>query len=68
MDLVDVDPLVLMGWLGLVITALNVMPAGRLDGGRLIQAVYGRKITGRTTVVTLIILTVVALGNPLALY
>ena len=68
MDLVDVDPLVLMGWLGLVITALNVMPAGRLDGGRLIQAVYGRKITGRTTVVTLVILTVVALGNPLALY
>ena len=66
--LVDVDPLVLMGWLGLVITALNVMPAGRLDGGRIVQAIYGRKTTGRTTAVTLVILAIVALGNPLALY
>lgn len=67
-DLVDVDPLVLMGWLGLVITALNVMPAGRLDGGRFVQAIYGRKIAGRATAVTLIFLVVVALANPLALY
>lgn len=66
--LVDVDPLVLMGWLGLVITALNVMPAGRIDGGRIVQSIYGRKIAGRATAVTLLILIVVALGNPLALY
>ena len=67
-DLIDVDPLVLMGWLGLVITALNVMPAGRIDGGRLVQAIYGRKIAGRATAVTLILLIIVALANPLALY
>lgn len=67
-DLVDVDPLVLMGWLGLVITALNVMPAGRLDGGRVVQAIYGRKIAGRATAVTFVLLTIVALANPLALY
>ena len=67
-DLVDVDPLVLMGWLGLVITALNVMPAGRIDGGRIVQAIYGRKIAGRATAVTLVLLVIVALANPLALY
>ncbi|MBX2864252.1 MAG: site-2 protease family protein [Leptolyngbyaceae cyanobacterium MAG.088] len=67
-DLIDVDPLVLMGWLGLVITALNIMPAGRIDGGRIVQSIYGRKIAGRATAVTLIILIVIALGNPLALY
>ncbi|MFG6095281.1 site-2 protease family protein [Leptothoe sp. ISB3NOV94-8A] len=67
-DLIDVDPLVLMGWLGLVITALNVMPAGRIDGGRIVQAIYGRKIAGRATAVTLILLIFVALANPLALY
>ena len=67
-DLVDVDPLVLMGWLGLVITALNVMPAGRIDGGRMVQAIYGRKIAGRATAVTFILLTIIALANPLALY
>ncbi|OKH13334.1 site-2 protease family protein [Fischerella major NIES-592] len=66
--LVDVHPLVVIGWLGLVITALNLMPAGQLDGGRIVQAIYGRKIAGRTTFATLILLGLVALGNPLAMY
>jgi membrane-associated protease RseP (regulator of RpoE activity) len=66
--LVDVHPLTIFGWLGLVITALNLMPAGQLDGGRIVQAIYGRKTAGRTTVITLIILVLVSLANPLALY
>lgn len=66
--LVDVHPLVVLGWLGLVITALNLMPAGQLDGGRIVQAIYGRKIAARTTIGTLILLGLAALVNPLALY
>lgn len=66
--LVDVHPLTIFGWLGLVITALNLMPAGQLDGGRVVQAIYGRKTAGRTTIITLIILALVSLANPLALY
>jgi membrane-associated protease RseP (regulator of RpoE activity) len=66
--LVDVHPLVVIGWLGLVITALNLMPAGQLDGGRIVQAIYGRKTAGRTTFATLILLGLVALANPLAMY
>jgi membrane-associated protease RseP (regulator of RpoE activity) len=66
--LVDVHPLVVIGWLGLVITALNLMPAGQLDGGRIVQAIYGRKTAGRTTLATLILLVLVGLANPLAMY
>ncbi|MBD2343441.1 site-2 protease family protein [Anabaena subtropica] len=66
--LVNVHPLVIIGWLGLVITALNLMPAGSLDGGRIVQAIYGRKIAGRATFATLIVLALVALGNALAMY
>lgn len=66
--LVNVHPLVVIGWLGLVITALNLMPAGQLDGGRIVQAIYGRKTAGRATFATLILLGLVALGNSLALY
>ncbi|QDL10502.1 site-2 protease family protein [Brasilonema octagenarum UFV-E1] len=66
--LVDIHPLVVIGWLGLVVTALNLMPAGQLDGGRIVQAIYGRKIAGRATVATLIVLVLVSLGTPLALY
>jgi len=47
-----------------VISALNLMPAGQLDGGRVVQAIYGRKTARRTTIATLIILGIVALANP----
>jgi len=67
-DIVDVHPLVIVGWLGLVITAINLMPAGQLDGGRIVQAIYGRRIAGRTTIATLVILGLAALVNPLSLY
>ncbi|OUC14749.1 MAG: site-2 protease family protein [Alkalinema sp. CACIAM 70d] len=67
-DFIEVSPLVVLGWLGLVITAINLMPAGRLDGGRIVQAIYGRKVATRTTVVTVVFLGLAALVNPLALY
>ena len=66
--LVDVHPLMVIGWLGLVINALNLMPAGQLDGGRIVQAIYGRKMAGRATIATLIVLAIASLVNPLALY
>jgi len=67
-DLVAIHPLVILGWLGLVITALNLMPAGQLDGGRIMQAIYGRKTAGWTTTGTLLVLAIATLINPLALY
>jgi membrane-associated protease RseP (regulator of RpoE activity) len=61
---VDINPLVIVGWLGLVITALNLLPAGKLDGGRIVHAIYGRKTARRSTLATLIILGIVSLFNP----
>ncbi|NJN37821.1 MAG: site-2 protease family protein [Acaryochloridaceae cyanobacterium CSU_3_4] len=63
-----VHPLVGVGWIGLVITALNLMPAGSLDGGRIIQAIYGRQIARRATWITMILLAIIALANSIALY
>lgn len=70
-NVVDVNPFTIVGWLGLIVTALNLMPAGQLDGGRVVQAIYGRKTARRTTIATLIVLGIVALvnpANPLVLY
>lgn len=61
---IDIHPLTIIGWLGLVITALNLLPAGQLDGGRIVQAIYGRKTARRTTIASLVVLGVVALFNP----
>jgi membrane-associated protease RseP (regulator of RpoE activity) len=61
---ISIHPLVIIGWLGLVINALNLMPAGQLDGGRVVQAIYGRKTAQRSTLVTLVILGFVAFFNP----
>ncbi len=68
---VSVHPLVVLGWLGLTISALNLLPAGQLDGGRIVQAIYGRKTARRTTIATLVVLGIVAIfnpGNPIPLY
>jgi membrane-associated protease RseP (regulator of RpoE activity) len=62
--LIEVHPLVVIGWLGLTITALNLLPAGQLDGGRVVQAIYGRKTARRASIATLVILGLVALFNP----
>ncbi|WP_013320498.1 site-2 protease family protein [Gloeothece verrucosa] len=63
-SLIDVHPLTIIGWLGLIINALNLLPAGQLDGGRIVQAIYGRKTARRATIATLVILGIVALVNP----
>lgn len=65
---IEIHPLTIIGWLGLIITAINLMPAGQLDGGRIVQSIYGRKITGRTTIVTIAILLLGSFISPLSLY
>lgn len=39
----DLHPVAVAGLLGLVVTALNLMPVGQLDGGHVVHAMFGQR-------------------------
>jgi membrane-associated protease RseP (regulator of RpoE activity) len=57
-------PFLCVGWFGLFVTALNLLPIGQLDGGHVLYAMFGynkHKIIARITFVVLLILGLLGL-------
>lgn len=62
-----IHPLVIAGWCGLTTTAFNMLPVGCLDGGRAIQAAFGKNALIGFGLTTYTMLGLGVLGGPLSL-
>ena len=69
-SLTSVHPLVVTGVSGLFVNAFNFMPIGRLDGGRVFSAIFGRKSAAAISTFTLVAqsLSLLVNSSPLALF
>lgn len=62
-------PLLCVGWFGLFVTALNLLPIGQLDGGHLVYGMFGSRIhsiVGKVTAVILFLISIPDSVNSLA--
>jgi membrane-associated protease RseP (regulator of RpoE activity) len=44
-------PVLFAGWIGLIVTSINLLPAGMLDGGHAVRAAFGPRIHSILSVV-----------------
>ncbi len=58
-------PIGFAGWIGLLVTAMNLLPIGQLDGGHVVYALFGRKAiwVSRSALVLILALGVLRLWD-----
>ena len=62
-----VHPYFIAGWCALTTQALNLLPVGSIDGGRMAQTAFGRRVLGATSLGTYISLSFGVIASSLAL-
>lgn len=61
---IDLHPLAVSGCLGLVVTALNLMPVGQLDGGHIVHAMFGQRSGAAISQISRLLVLLLSLIQP----
>ncbi|MEO8891778.1 MAG: site-2 protease family protein, partial [Coleofasciculaceae cyanobacterium] len=58
---INLHPVAIAGYVGLIVTALNLIPVGQLDGGHIVHAMFGQRTGAAIGQITRLIVLVLAL-------
>jgi membrane-associated protease RseP (regulator of RpoE activity) len=63
-DMVLLHPVAFAAWAGLLVTSLNLLPAGQLDGGHVLYAARGRRVVLVPLVLVAVLVWLAVTGSP----
>jgi len=67
-EAIKLHPVAVAGCLGLVVTALNLMPVGQLDGGHIVHAMLGQRASAAVSQVARLLILLLSLTQPWLLF